>query len=182
MKTLILFGSARTDGHTQKIVKEFSSKMKGTIDIVDAYRLNIGSCTDCRACYNKPSCIIEDDMQEVYNKIDEADNIIIASPVYFHSITGELKRLIDRCQVYWAGNIRGDKEVGFTKKGGYILTAGAPRFRNQFLGSQIVCEEFLKDINVKVQEAVFFANSDKEEYTTNCVTIAQIDRLVGKLN
>ncbi len=182
MNTLILFGSARKEGHTKKIVNSLVEQLDGNVDIIDAYRLNISPCTDCRYCWKTPSCIIKDDMQDIYNKIDNADCIIIATPVYFHSITGELKRLIDRCQVYWAGHIRGDKEKGFNKKGGYILTAGAPRFGNQFLGSEIVCEEFLKDLNVKVHEKVLFSNSDKEEFYDNEVTITQIKRLVSKLN
>ncbi|MFW6312128.1 MAG: flavodoxin family protein, partial [Nanoarchaeota archaeon] len=95
----------------------FIEELSGDIEVINAYEENISPCIDCRYCWKNRGCSIKDNMQDIYNKIDEADNIIIASPVYFHTVPGPLKIIIDRCQVYWAGVLRGDKlEVG-SKKG-----------------------------------------------------------------
>ena len=52
---------------------------------------------DCRYCWHKKGCSIKDGMRDIYQKIEEADNIVLASPMYFHSITGGIKGpLIDR--------------------------------------------------------------------------------------
>ena len=75
-------------------------------------------------------------MQEIYQKLEEADNIILASPMYFHSITGRMKALIDRFQVYWAGHVRGDMPEKPLRKGAILMVGGAPAFENQFLGGR----------------------------------------------
>ncbi len=182
MKTLVFFGSARKSGHTKKILDELLNKIGGDVEIIDAYRTkDISSCVDCRFCWKTKGCAIDDDMQEIYKKVEESDIILIASPVYFHSITGELKRILDRCQVYWASHVRGDKPEVKTKKGGYILTGGAPRFLNQFQPSQAVCEGVLGDLDATVEGEIIFYNSDVEQFSDNEVTVAQIERLAKKL-
>jgi len=109
MKTLVITGAARQKGHTNQMVKLFLDTLGGDYDIIDAYRVeNVAPCKDCRYCWHKKGCSIKDGMQEIYDKLEAADNIVLASPMYFHSITGKMKALIDRFQVYWAGHVRND--------------------------------------------------------------------------
>ena len=109
MKTLVITGAARKNGHTNQMVKLFLDTLGGEYTIIDAYRAeNIAPCKDCRYCWHKKGCSIHDGMDEVYRLLEEADNVVLASPMYFHSITGKMKALIDRFQVYWAGHVRND--------------------------------------------------------------------------
>ncbi len=97
MKTLVITGAARQKGHTNQMVKLFLDTLGGDYDIIDAYRVeNVAPCKDCRYCWHKKGCSIKDGMQEIYDKLEAADNIVLASPMYFHSITGKMKALIDR--------------------------------------------------------------------------------------
>ncbi len=59
---------------------------------------DIKFCLGCNSCEKKLEnfCVINDDMKQVYEKILEADNLIIASPIYFNQVTGILKNMIDR--------------------------------------------------------------------------------------
>lgn len=81
---------------------------------------SINYCLGCSACTNKLEnfCIIEDDdMQEVYQDMIEADKIIIASPIYMNHITGILKNVIDRLNPFSChGNLKGKKV--------YLITIG----------------------------------------------------------
>ena len=99
MKTLVITGAARKNGHTNQMVQLFLDTLGGEYTIIDAYRAeNIAPCKDCRYCWHKKGCSIHDGMDEVYRLLEEADNVVLASPMYFHSVTGKLKALIDRFQ------------------------------------------------------------------------------------
>ena len=68
-----------------------------------ASELAIGPCRGCNACSRTGACVVTSDgMAEVYRALDEADALIVATPVYFASVPSTLKALYDRCQPYWA--------------------------------------------------------------------------------
>lgn len=183
MKTVVFFGSARKKGHTKAILDHLIERLDGEVFMIDAYReKNIRSCVDCRYCWKVKGCTIKDDMQEVYKQLEEADNLIIASPVYFHSITGELKAIIDRLQVYWAGHFRKDRPESYIRKGAYILVGGAPLFEGQFEGSEIVCRNVLEDMSTECVGKVLFDDSDHVNAKDNPVILKAVDEIAAKLN
>lgn len=85
MKTLIFNGSPRKNGGTSAMVTAFSRKMVGEVFVVETYRAGISPCVDCRWCWEHAGCAIEDPMQQVYRRIQEADQIILASPFILRS-------------------------------------------------------------------------------------------------
>ena len=90
MKTLIINGSPRVNGDTNSLINIVKERIGGEYKIVDAYRCNISPCLDCRFCWENSGCAIQDEMQEVYDYIQDCDNILIASPIYFSELTGKL--------------------------------------------------------------------------------------------
>ncbi len=125
MKTLIFNGSPRVHGDTAGLVKLLTEKLPGEWKIVDAYRCDISPCIDCRYCRQHPGCSIQDEMQEVYQYIEECDNIVIASPIYFSELTGKLLDVASRLQTYYSAvRFRKEKPVMKQKKGAVILTGG----------------------------------------------------------
>ncbi len=60
------------------------------------YGKNIAGCDGCHACMSSGRCKIKDDMQELYDKMEAADAIILGSPVYFHGVTAQAKTIMDR--------------------------------------------------------------------------------------
>ena len=101
MKTLILNGSPRTNGDTSSLIDIFTEKIGSEYKIVDAYRCNISPCIDCRYCWENSGCVIDDEMQDVYKYIQDCDNILIASPLYFSELTGKLLDVGSRLQTYF---------------------------------------------------------------------------------
>lgn len=182
MKTLIFFGAARPKGHTKQMVDVLVDNLDGEVEIIDAYRTPVAPCKDCRYCWHKKGCSIKDEMQEIYNKIEEADNIVFASPIYFHSITGPLKTMVDRLQVYWASHVRNDKPEEMLRKGGMILVGGAPPFENQFLGGEIVLKNVFNDLNTENLGIVTLDNSDVDSIETKPEIVNQIIDLAKQFN
>jgi multimeric flavodoxin WrbA len=161
MKTLVIFGSARKKGHTKALLNAFLEEAKGDIEIVDSYRVkNVSPCLDCRACWKKKACPIKDDMQEIYRKVDEADCIVLAAPMYFHSVPGPMKSILDRFQVYWAGSIRGDKPEELSKKGALLMVGGAPPFTDQFKAGEMVLKGLLHDLSAECSGIITFSQTD----------------------
>lgn len=125
MKTLILNGSPRIDGDTNSLIKKIIEKNIGEYRIVDAYRCNISPCFDCRYCWRNNGCSINDEMQNVYKYIQECDNILIASPLYFSELTGKLLDVGSRLQTYFCTRFfRKEEPIMKSKKGAVILVGG----------------------------------------------------------
>lgn len=101
MNILVLNGSPRPNGNTAAMVAAFTegAAEKGhQVSVVNVCRKKIAGCLACEYCHTKGNgrCIQQDDMQEVYPVLDEAEMIVLASPVYYHSFTGQLQCAINR--------------------------------------------------------------------------------------
>lgn len=101
MKILVLNGSPRRDGNTTAMVNAFTEGAKEgghEVNVIDVCQKKIGGCLACEYCHTKGNgaCIQKDDMQEVYPLLEEAEMIVLASPIYYHSFTGQLQCAINR--------------------------------------------------------------------------------------
>ena len=104
MKILILNGSPRPNGNTSAMVEAFAEGAKENghqIDIINVCQKKIAGCLGCDYCRRKDSgherqCVQRDDMQEVYPLLDEAEMIVLASPVYYFGFSGQLQCTISR--------------------------------------------------------------------------------------
>ena len=124
MKILVLNGSPHPQGSTKDMVNAFKKGAESAghiVDVVDVCKKKIGGCLACEYCHSKGhgECIQKDDMQEVYNLLKEAEMLVIASPIYYHGISGQLKCVIDR--FYSAAYPRGPKNL---KKAAMLLSSG----------------------------------------------------------
>lgn len=125
MKTLIINGSPRKNGDSMTLVNEMIKYLDGEIRIINTYYDDISPCIDCRYCWHNDGCSINDEMQEVYKLLDEVDNVILASPLYFSELTGKLLSFASRLQCFYVSRcIR--KEVNFKlkKKNSVLLITG----------------------------------------------------------
>lgn len=104
-KVLILSGSPRKGGNSDVLCDEFA---KGALSVganVEKIRISekrIAPCTGCYFCKNSGGrCALNDDMGEVLEKILAADTLVLSSPVYFYSVSAQMKTVIDRCVARW---------------------------------------------------------------------------------
>jgi multimeric flavodoxin WrbA len=123
LKTLIINGSPRLNGDTAALLRELKSHLTGEITELSAYRDDISPCVDCRYCYEHAECAIHDDMQTVYD--DDFEVVVLASPVYYGTLTGPMLSLISRLQIHHtAKHMRGVPIPVRPKVGAVILTGG----------------------------------------------------------
>lgn len=124
MRILVLNGSPRPHGSTKSMVEAFREGAVTAghqVDVVDVCRLKIGGCLACEYCHTKNhgTCIQKDDMQTVYALLKEAEMLVIASPIYYHGVSGQLKCVIDR---FYAAAY--PKKPPHLKKAAIILCSG----------------------------------------------------------
>ncbi len=151
MNILVLNGSPRPNGNTVQLVNAFAEGAisKGNkVDIVNICRKRISGCLACEYCHTKGngSCIQKDDMQEVYVLLKEAEMLVIASPIYYHNISGQLKCALDR--FYAIGSV---ETLPNLKKVSMILCSGDPDMYDGALFSlKGDFEDFLKLQNIGI--------------------------------
>lgn len=125
MKTVIFNGSPRPKGDTASLLERLTAQLPGEIARVDAYRSAISPCVDCRYCWTHIGCAVQDEMQALYRAIEEADCIVIASPVYFSELTGKLLDVMSRLQMYYCARVfQGKRLITKPKRGAVILVGG----------------------------------------------------------
>lgn len=122
MKVLIISSSPRKNGNSEVLCEQFAKGAAETGHKVETVTLRdkrIAPCRACYACIETHTCAIRDDMADIFSKLVEADVIVLSSPVYFYSVSAQMKAMIDRCLV-------GHKQIAH-KKFYYIITAADPQ-------------------------------------------------------
>ncbi len=107
-KILILLGSPRKKGNSALLAAQVSkgAKAKGAeVETVYLNGLNIKPCQGCEKCQQEVSngCAIDDDMNQLYPMLKEADSVVIASPIYWFNISAQTKIFIDRLYAVGVG-------------------------------------------------------------------------------
>lgn len=100
MKVLGICASPRgSKSSTLRLVQAALDGAKASgaeVELVDVCELDIKFCNACQVCFKKGECVHKDDFQGLYNKILAADGLVWGSPNYFHTVTAQMKTLIDR--------------------------------------------------------------------------------------
>ncbi len=98
-KVLILSASPRKGGNSDTLCDRFAqgaTERGHKVEKVFLASQNIGYCRGCGVCNSTHKCVQRDDMAEILDKMVEADVIVLATPVYFYSMDGQMKTFIDR--------------------------------------------------------------------------------------
>ena len=96
---LILTGSPRVGGNTDRLAESFAKGAQEAghnVKTFAAGRADIKPCKVCNACKKTGRCVFDDDFQKVEPMLREADVIALVSPVYWYDISAQLKLLIDK--------------------------------------------------------------------------------------
>ena len=99
-KVLIISASPRKGGNSDLLCDQFFKGAKEAGHDVEKILLReqqINYCLGCGVCNNTHSCVQKDGMKDLLEKMVNADVIVLATPVYFYTMDGQLKTLIDRC-------------------------------------------------------------------------------------
>ncbi len=162
MKAVGIYGSPRKGGNTDALLDSALKGIQlkgGNIERVYVRDLKISGCRSCYGCEKTGICIVKDDMQEIYPLLDEADAVILASPIFFYGVTSQIKSLIDRGQAMWARKSLSRKNVkdgSINKRKGYLIAVGATKGKNLFECAKLVAKYFFDALDMSYEDALFF--------------------------
>lgn len=170
MKVLALNGSPRKGGNTEILLEETLKGVREQGAEVTRYNLNtmrLTPCQDCGGCDDSGLCVLKDDMQAIYEDIRTADRIIAASPVFFYSVSAQLKIVIDRCQAFWTEKYLYQRPIQpgpQGRKGLLLLVAGMKRADkiDVFNCAETVAKAFFRTVNVPEHLTLAYDNVDEK--------------------
>jgi multimeric flavodoxin WrbA len=122
----------------------------------------------CQACGPEPTsgyCIFHDDMDHVYARLEQAHALVVGSPIYFDSVSAQLKLVIDRCNCVTPLVRLGDGTHDFRPKWartrrGVFVTAHSPRHPYEM--AERCVRGFMKWVGVKWEETLDYAHADED--------------------
>ena len=183
MKTLVLNGSPRKNGDTVSLINVVSDSLEGDIRKVDTYftETEISPCIDCRYCRDKEGCAIHDGMDAVYAYIQECDNILVASPIYFSELTGRLLDFGSRLQTYYSARFFQHRvPIAKPKRGAVILVGGGDGDMGKAYDTACT---LLTCMNCKeIYPLVFSHNTDKTPAVEDGSCLNGVKRIAGFFN
>ena len=97
-KVLIISTSLRSNSNSEELAKSFfdGAKVNNDVELISLKNKTINFCKGCLACGKLHKCVIKDDSNEIVEKMANADVIVWATPVYYYSMSGLMKTMIDR--------------------------------------------------------------------------------------
>ncbi len=170
MKVLGIMGSPRRGSNTDFLLDralEGATQAGAEVEKVLISKLKITPCLEIYACLKDGNCSIKDDMRELYDRLVEADHVILASPIFFYGITAQAKALVDRSQALWVRK-HVLKTLGEDKRErrGLFISVGATKGEKLFDGAVLTVKYFFDAIDVKYAGDLLIKGvDDKAEIT-----------------
>ncbi len=104
-KVLIISGSPRKGGNSEILCDEFAKGARENghaVEKISVWEKKISPCLGCYYCKaHGGKCVMDDGMAEVLQKIIDCDVLVLSSPVYFYSVSAQIKAIIDRTVARW---------------------------------------------------------------------------------
>jgi len=161
MKVLGILGSPRSGGNTDSLLdRALDGAMAAGADVekISLSDYSFSGCIECNDCYETGSCTIGDDLDEIYEALERADRIIVASPMFFMGVTAQAKALIDRSQCYWALKyILKEKfpHPSVPVRYGMFIGVGGTTGERLFDGTMLTLKYFFDAIDAKPAEGLY---------------------------
>jgi len=157
MKLLGVNGSPRKNWNTHILLEKCldgAREAGAETELISLYDVNFKGCSSCFACKRKgiavKKCAMKDDLEPVLQKVCECDALVLGSPVYFSSVTGEMRSFLERL-IFPYGSYEG-KPSSFGKKinTAFIYTMNAPAFALPLIGYNRIFSQ-----NKKLMKRIF---------------------------
>lgn len=98
-KVIVVSSSLRKESCSAILAKSFAEgalSMGHVVDFISIKDMNLKYCIGCLSCQSREKCVLNDEMNGLYDKFNQADVLVFATPVYYYSICGQLKTFLDR--------------------------------------------------------------------------------------
>ncbi len=166
MNIIVFSGSPRKGGNTDLLADAFvagATSHRANVEKIRLIELKYSPCIECGGCDETGKCILKDDLTEIYPKIESADVVVLASPMFFYNITANSQALVERSQAFWVRQyVLKQGEIGGKRRQGIFLSAGATKGKLLFDGSLRVMRYFFDAIGGDLAAALLIRGAEKK--------------------
>jgi len=165
---LAIYGSPRRKGNTslllQKAVEGARAAGAQVAEIV-LRDLKMSPCLEIYGCKHTGRCVIKDDFQSVYDQLSQCQGLILASPIFFYTVSSHTKMLMDRCQSFWVKKYWIQKNATDRRnliKKGLFISVGATNGKRLFEGALLTVRYFLETLDMGLWRSLLYRGLDFE--------------------
>ncbi len=167
-KIVAIYGSPRRKGNTATLLRHAvrgAVEAGADVDEIVLRDFKMSPCLEIYGCKKTGKCVIQDDFHPVCDRILAAKGIILASPIFFYTVSAHTKILMDRCQSlwvkkYWIDQVPFGKQA-FARKG-LFLSVGATQGRKLFDGPLLTVKYFFDTLDTELWQSVCCRGIDFE--------------------
>jgi multimeric flavodoxin WrbA len=165
---LAIYGSPRRRGNTATLLdKAVAGALENgaQVEKIVLRDLSIAPCLEIYGCKTTGRCVIQDDFQRVYDQLLECAGLMLASPIFFYSVSAHTKCLMDRCQSLWVKKYWIEKKIfGKTRpwRRGLFISAGATHGKRLFDGALLTVNYFFDVLDMELSQTLLCRGLDFE--------------------
>lgn len=167
-KILAIYGSPRRKGNTTLLLNH---AVQGALDTgaqvekIVLRDLKMSPCLEIYGCKETGKCIIQDDFQRISDQLLSCEGLMLASPIFFYTVSAHTKILMDRCQSLWVKKYWIDKipyGQSKPKRKGLFISLGATKGKKLFEGTLLTVKYFFDVLDTELWKALLYRELDVE--------------------
>lgn len=181
IRVLGIGGSPRVGGNSDILLDHFlegAAQAGAHTDKILLNRLHYQGCQECGGCDSTGLCVVEDDMQKLYPLLINSSVVAVASPIFFSSISAQLKAMIDRCQCFWVARYRLKNLPDICARGVFLATRGQ-KGMEVFHKTSAIIKAFFNSLNITYTSEIFVDEVDNKGAILEHPDILEKNRRLG---
>jgi multimeric flavodoxin WrbA len=165
---LAIYGSPRRKGNTSILLDQAvqgAIAAGAQVEKIVLRDLKLSPCLELYGCKETGRCVIQDDFHKVVAHLLSCQGLMLASPIFFYSVSAHTKILMDRCQSLWVKKYWIDK-ISYgqrePKRKGLFISVGATKGKRLFDGTLLTIKYFFDVLDVELWKALLYRGLDFE--------------------
>lgn len=167
-RIVALYGSPRRDGNTASLLKQAVAGARAAgarVDEIVLRDLKMSACLEIYSCKHSGECSLKDDFQRVRDQILAAGGLMLASPIFYYTVTAHTKILMERFHSLWvkkhlSGQPEGEGPAARRK--GLFISAGATRGKRLFDGTLLSIRYFFDTLDMALWRTLLYRGLEWE--------------------
>ncbi len=167
-KVIALLGSPLHEGNTAQLLAQAvrGAREAGcTVELITVTNLDFQGCQEMFFCREHETCVLDDDMQQMYPKFVDVDGLILATPVMTMGIPGTLKSFMDRFQVFFMAKYQRKQSLVPSdqkkRRAGIFICISGMDIPEVFVGAKLTTQAFFDIIDCRFQDELLISDMDK---------------------
>ena len=167
-KIVAVYGSPRRRGNTALLLQRAVQGARETgaeVEEVILRDMKMSPCLEIYACKKTGRCAIQDDFQNLYDLFHSCRGLILATPIFFYTVSAHTKIMMDRCQSLWVKKYWIDKVPfgqGRAKRKGLFISVGATQGKRLFDGVLLTVKYFFDVLDMELSHKLLYRGLDFE--------------------